>query len=460
MFEIDNPSPAPAYRLVVDGADITGLIDGRLISLNLTDNGGMEADQLDIVLDDADGRLSLPPRGAEIRLAFGWEDEGLVDKGSYTVDEVRHNGAPDRLTIRARSADLRAGFSTQRERSWHGTTVGAIVENIAVNNGLVPLISPLLHGEAIDHLDQTNESDANLLTRLGKLFDAMCTVKAGRLLFLPFGGMVTASGKPLGRVTIERQDGDSHDFSIADRHTYTHVKALYNDLSAGTKGEVIWSAEDDAAETSGKAMPAPEAVIAEAAATAAKPWYALTKAQPTRTRAARVARREWKKLSKVKAQRDRYRGVSVPYHDTIFGLDGVQTYGAVDEEKTRRKNRKAIERQAARDAEKIRQDESIVALGSSAENIKTLRHVYASQTNAKRGARSEWRRLQRGMAEFSITLARGRPELIPELPITVSGFKAEIDNTDWLSARVTHNITDSGFTTSAELEIKATELPG
>lgn len=61
---------------------------------------------------------------------------------------------------------------------------------------------------------------------------------------------------------------------------------------------------------------------------------------------------------------------------------------------------------------------------------------------------------------FGITLARGRADLFPEVPATVTGWKPSIDNTDWLIVRVTHNLNDSGYTTTLELEIRATEIPG
>ncbi|EOJ6492109.1 hypothetical protein ACKH8K_001130 [Escherichia coli] len=58
-------------------------------------------------LDDADGKIVLPRRGAVITLALGWKGQPLFPKGAFTVDEIEHTGAPDRLTIRARSADFR-----------------------------------------------------------------------------------------------------------------------------------------------------------------------------------------------------------------------------------------------------------------------------------------------------------------------------------------------------------------
>ena len=92
--------------------------------------------------------------------------------------------------------------------------------------------------------------------------------------------------------------------------------------------------------------------------------------------------------------------------------------------------------------------------------MKTLRHTYASKFNAQRAAKAEWEKLQRGVAEFKIQLALGRPELMTELPVTVRGFKRVIDECRWIVARVTHTLTgDGGYTSELELEVKADEVP-
>lgn len=88
---------------------------------------------------------------------------------------------------------------------------------------------------------------------------------------------------------------------------------------------------------------------------------------------------------------------------------------------------------------------------SSAENTKVLRHLYASEATALRGARAAFAKLQRGVATFSITLAIGRPELRTELPVIVSGWKPQIDATNWLVSQVTHTM--GGYTTTVELEM-------
>lgn len=40
---------------------------------------------------------------------------GLVDKGSFKVDEVAHSEAPDVVTIRARSVDFTSDLKTRRK---------------------------------------------------------------------------------------------------------------------------------------------------------------------------------------------------------------------------------------------------------------------------------------------------------------------------------------------------------
>ena len=220
----------PAYRIIVDGFDRTHIFRGRLISLTLRDNRGYEADQLDIEADDHDGKLNLPPKGAVINIAFGWHGE-LIDKGQFTVDEVEHSGPPDRLTIRARSADFRAGLKSQKTRSWDQITLGDLVTTIAADNNLTPAISADLAGTAIDHLDQTNESDMHLLTRLGQRYGAIATIKSGRLVFVPEGQGKTATGRALAPVTITRSDGDSHSYRESDRNgRYTGVQAHWHDV--------------------------------------------------------------------------------------------------------------------------------------------------------------------------------------------------------------------------------------
>ncbi len=151
----------------------------------------------------------------------------------------------------------------------------------------------------------------------------------------------------------------------------------------------------------------------------------------------------------------------VVYGDDHPALDGLGqvghalvSWGEADEAK----KKAAAQRQAERDR---RDADGGSAFERRAENLKTLRHVYPNRIEALRAARAEWRRLKRGHATFSIILAKGIPALYPETPVTVSGWKPQIDSTDWLITKVTNAIDAAGgYIQRLELEIKATETPG
>lgn len=96
-------------------------------------------------------------------------------------------------------------------------------------------------------------------------------------------------------------------------------------------------------------------------------------------------------------------------------------------------------------------------IDASGQKIKTLRHLYATENGAWSGARSAYKKLKRGTAQFSITLAAGRPDLFPETPATVSGFKPEIDAEQWLVTEAAHKLDGGGYTTAITLEARFEE---
>jgi phage protein D len=235
-------STTPDYRIVVDGQAITPKVQRRLIGLTLRDRRGLEADQLDLTLSDADGRLAIPPTGAEIAVHLGWRSEELTHCGTYLVDSLEHSSAPDQLTIHASSANFSetAPLKIQRTRSWHGETIGSLVDWIAGELNLAPAVADALANREIAHLDQTNESNANLLTRLGKQHGAIAAIKHGRLLFIERGRGITATGRPLPPLTIMRSAGDRHTWRGADREgRYTGVRAAYWDREQAKRVEVM-----------------------------------------------------------------------------------------------------------------------------------------------------------------------------------------------------------------------------
>ncbi|HET6536702.1 MAG TPA: phage late control D family protein [Sphingopyxis sp.] len=339
--------PIAAWRVTLNGLDLTSAMAPRLISLSISEKRGDEADQLDIVLHDVDGALDIPPKGAVLRVHLGWRQGsalpvGLIDKGSFKVDEASWRGPPDQITIRARSADMTDGFRVRQDRSFIGQTVLDIIRAIAADNGLIATVDAALGAKIIPALGSGAKSDAALLRALGKRFDAVATVKAGELIFGPIGNGAAPHGESLPGHIIARSQTVDVDYSRIDQNDRSGVSASWHDKSTGKRKTV--------------------------------------KAAAGRT-----------------------------------GPDGTPPQG----------------------------------------KAKRLRKVYASEAAAKQAADAENSRLARTKAKCTIKLAYGRPDIFPQRPITLAGFKPEIDAARWIVSECSHNMDGSGGLQSS-LTLEAT----
>src|SRR3546814_5442423 len=102
-----------------------------------------------------------------MQLALGWEKGadvtvGMVNKGSFKVDEVERSGSPDKVSIRARAADLTGSYRERRRKLWKDTTLGAILTEIAGRNALTPRIHPDLASRPIAAIEQAAKSDMEI----------------------------------------------------------------------------------------------------------------------------------------------------------------------------------------------------------------------------------------------------------------------------------------------------------
>ena len=193
----------PVFSIVVNGRqDATDRIRQRLLSLTVTDEAGRQSDAAEIHLDDRDGVVALPRKGDELEISLGFDGRKATVTGRYTVDEIELDGPPDSMTVRARGADMRSTLKAQRTRSWDDVSIGDLVASIAADHGLEPRVGRSLRAVRISHLDQTDESDMHLLTRLARDYDAVAKPAGGRLLFVPRGEAESATGKSMPTIRI------------------------------------------------------------------------------------------------------------------------------------------------------------------------------------------------------------------------------------------------------------------
>jgi len=240
----------PVYRLVANDEDITATIRDRLISLRLSDSAGLESDSLDIKITDHDpsAPILLPPRGAELRLWIGYDD-AATEMGLFVVDKVEMSGPPDHITIKAKASiqavsgsgagSTRSTLTTQKTRSWPaGLTLGEMVYKMAAEHGLDPAVADSLAFTELPHVDQVNESDISLLTRLSRGYGAIVKPAGGKLVVAERGASKTVSGQSLPTVAIARQDVSKWRVQLDERVSAGKVIAVWRDLEGGVDREV------------------------------------------------------------------------------------------------------------------------------------------------------------------------------------------------------------------------------
>ena len=237
----------PVCIITANNKPLNTLISSRILSVTVTDNRANEADELSIVLDDSDGALELPKRGVKLNCKMGYLGEDIHDKGDFVVDETEWSGTPDLITVKASSANFKSKIKEAKSKSYHRKKFGEIASEVAKNHELTLVMTADLKAINLAHVDQTNESDLNLLQRLAKQNGAEMAVKKDRLLIFKAGSAKTASGKDLPAITLTRNDGDQFRYSEQDRESdHTGVSASYQDTSkakrekavAGEKGKV------------------------------------------------------------------------------------------------------------------------------------------------------------------------------------------------------------------------------
>ena len=361
LTDVGGNHMTPAVVLSIDGQAFGSDTMSRIIDVTVDDKRGFEADEITITFSDADGALAIPSMESMIKVWLGYAETGVVYKGEYKISGFEHTGAPDQLRISAIAADLAASLAEQQEKTWRKTTLGVIVETIAKKHGYTPKLHKDLTAITIDHIAQTNESDASFLMRLADQYDAIATVKQKHLLFMLVGKGQTLSGEAIPTVLINRLSGDSHRFSYNTSDNYNAVKAFYLPDKKGSNKQFV-----------------------------------------------------------------------------LINADNIEPKKQTAKKDTSKAQAKPDKKQSA--------------LTDGGDKPKELRHVYANKTNAERGARTAYKKLKRGRAQFSIALAVGRPDLAPETPIQVQGFKDLIDSETWLIEKISHSVSSGGYISQVDLE--------
>lgn len=175
--------------VAIDGHDVAGHFAPYLLDFTYTDNASGKADEVRLTLHNRDGQFTgawKPRKGMPIEAAIiceHWQEQGRelqLPCGSFKIDEIEFSGPPDKVQIKAVSADLTGPLrDTRKTRAWENMSLEELAGQIAGENGLKLYYSGPEH--KFERQDQRNEGDIAFLNRLCGERSMHCKVHSGHL---------------------------------------------------------------------------------------------------------------------------------------------------------------------------------------------------------------------------------------------------------------------------------------
>ncbi len=231
----------PSFRILADDNDVSAVFRSRLLSLRIHSDSGNHTDSLEIRLDDRSPHdtgapIDLPRRGVALDLSLGYDTPLKI--GRFIVDETELSAPPATLTVRAKAADMRSSLKQRKTRSRHANTIAQLIDALANEHDLLPAVAADLKDIPLPHIDQIDESDMHLLTRLGAQHDAFAKQTGPYLIFARRASGLSVTSRPLTPVALSPAQVGSYRLTLADRPQYHSVHAHWHDIQSGLRRTV------------------------------------------------------------------------------------------------------------------------------------------------------------------------------------------------------------------------------
>lgn len=232
--------PHPVFVLSYEQKNITSDITPYVRSVTYTDYLSGQSDELEVELEDADGRWVrhwYPGKGDTLSLKIGYEAAPLLPCGAFEIDEIEFAQPPATVSIRGLATGIKKSVRTRVGRAYENTTLAAIAQRIAKRNKLT--LTGKIRDIRIDRVTQYQERDVEFLTRLAREYGYAFKIVGSKLVFteladLRDGGTV-ATLKATDLIAIRLRD------KIKD--IYQEAKVKYHDPK--TKKLVVYGVKGD-----------------------------------------------------------------------------------------------------------------------------------------------------------------------------------------------------------------------
>lgn len=164
-----HPVTLPEVVLKYEQKDITADIRPYLTTVSYTDYLGGQSDELQIELEDGDGRWLrtwYPEQGDSLSLEIGDQFTGMVKMGSFELAEIEYRHPPSTVRLKALATGITRSNRTLKPKVYRDTTLAGIVREVA--RRLKLSVSGTVADIPVGHITQYQERDVEFLARLAR----------------------------------------------------------------------------------------------------------------------------------------------------------------------------------------------------------------------------------------------------------------------------------------------------
>lgn len=230
MEALIHPVRRAHYVVNYNHKDVTASLVPFVLSFSYVDKVKGEADELEITVDDADGRWRgswYPEKGDALAGKLGWAGERLLPCGDFEIDGSDHSGPPDVVVIRAMAAGITDELRTKRSQGYEQQSLEEVAKKVAARHGfeVVGTIGQL----KFERLTQNKETDLGFLKRIAALYGYTFSVRGKRLVFHDLAQL--DAGEVL--MSVRRRDLKTYSLQDKANAVYRSCTVAYHDPKTG-----------------------------------------------------------------------------------------------------------------------------------------------------------------------------------------------------------------------------------
>ena len=259
--ETFNPYKATVTE---EAVNVTDLYSKYVTSISITDKSdsvNKKSDNCTITLADSKENFQIPKPATKFKIYLGYTTEfidGVMPMnliGEYVVDTYEVSGRPTVLVLKLSSASFvknntmnASAMQEQKERTFESQTLKSFVDKIASEHSLKSEVDPQVANIVLPTIQQTRESDTNLLYRVTNSIGLDFKLANNSILVMKAGNKTT--GESTTDFKIDVSDLLSWSYTRSKRPNYASCKSYWYDADAGSDveeivGEVTYSTGGD-----------------------------------------------------------------------------------------------------------------------------------------------------------------------------------------------------------------------